>query len=79
MNRYMMKNGEFFFPPSEGVTADGRAVSNFGGRVRHDAAFAAENGYFPISEKKEEQDELLEGSTPKESVYILKNGEWVAE
>lgn len=79
MNRYTMKNGVFFFPPSDGVTANGRAVSNFGGRVRYDAAFAAENGYFPIKESEEGQDELLEGNTPKESVYVLKNGEWVSE
>ena len=79
MNRYMMKNGVFVFPPSDGVTANGRAVSNFAGRVRHDAVFAAENGYFPIRENVKEEDELLENHTPRDIVYTLKGGEWVPE
>ncbi len=79
MNRYMMQNGVFVFPPSGGVTANGRAVSNFGGRVRHDAAFAAENGYFPIKETRKEEDEPLEEQAPRECTYTLQGGEWVIE
>lgn len=79
MNRYKMKNGVFKAPPQGGVCVDGRVVSNFAGRVRHDAAFAAANGYYPIREVEETEGELLEESAPRERKYILKNGEWVLE
>ena len=78
MKRYKMKNGTFVAPPQGGVCADGRVISNFAGRVQHDAAFAAENGYFPIR-SVEETEELLEQSDPRARTYSLKNGEWVLE
>ena len=78
MNRYKMKNGVFVSPPLGGVSVDGKVVSNFAGRVRHDEAFAKENGYYPIKEV-EETEELLEQSDKRERTYSLKNGEWVLE
>lgn len=79
MKRYKMENGVFTAPPQGCVCADGRVVSNFAGRVQHDVAFAAANGYFPIREAEEAKGELLEESTLRMRTYTLKNGEWVLE
>ena len=45
MMLYKLVNGTPVAPPRNGVSADGRAISNFSGRVLHDAAVAKANGY----------------------------------
>ena len=45
MMLYKLVNGTAVPPPKNGISADGRAISNFSGRVYHDAAFAKANGY----------------------------------
>ncbi len=79
MERYKMVNGAFVPPPAGGVTVNGRAVSNFAGRVRRDASFAAANGYYPIAAGALEEPELLEEESLQELTFTLKGGMWVRE
>ncbi|MBQ9802329.1 MAG: hypothetical protein IJW51_04595 [Clostridia bacterium] len=80
MERFRINNGAPVAPPAGGVTASGRAVSNFAGRVRADAAFAAQNGYYPIVETAHAPQELLEGTTlPHDPSYTLVDEAWVRE
>ena len=72
MMLYKLVNGTPVAPPKNGVSADGRAISNFLGRVQHDAAFAKANGYnfcpdeveavapATVSEEEFPADEVLE-------------------
>lgn len=80
MERYRINNGAPVSPPMGGVTSGGRAVSNFAGRVRADASFAAANGYFPIVETPPVQQELLEETPlPHDPTYTLVDDAWVRE
>ena len=77
MQRYIIKNNAPVSPPVCGVTAKGRVISNFAGRVKNDAAFAAENGYYPLA-KREVGGDLLEGNELcGRGTYVLVAGEWV--
>lgn len=60
MERYQIKRGVPVAPPEHGVTKDGRVISNFAERVKHDAVFAAENGYYPIEEAAVDAEPLEE-------------------
>ena len=76
MERYIIKNNAPVSPPVCGVTVKGRVVSNFASRVRNDAAFAAENGYYPLAKmtsKSAEPEKKLCGR----GTYVLVAGEWV--
>ena len=71
MERFKLKNGDLCPPPRNGVCAAGHAVSNFAARVARDAAFAAQNGYFPKSPAwPPVPNELCE------PIYELREGEW---
>lgn len=75
MNRYRLIDGVLQPPPRCGVTSDGRAITNFRIRVLENATFAAENGYYPMSEH------LSAEPAPKadhrtEVLWHLENGCW---
>ncbi len=53
MMLYKLVNGTPVAPPQNGVSADGRVISNFSGRVLHDMAFAKANGYSFNPEEEE--------------------------
>lgn len=78
MNRYIIKNNAPVSPPASGLTVKGRVISNFANRIKNDAAFAAENGYYPLAEilPAEEQ---LEIEPQGEGRYVLVEGKWVFE
>jgi len=77
MERYIIKNNVPVSPPDCGVTVKGEVVSNFANRVRNDAVFAAENGYYALRQDVPDE-ELLEGEERLgEGAYILVDGEWV--
>ncbi|MBR2011423.1 MAG: hypothetical protein IKA06_06745 [Clostridia bacterium] len=78
MDRYIIKNNAPVAPPRCGVTASGRVVSNFARRIKNDADFAAENGYYPLAKQDDASPELLEEhEAPAEGKYTLIDGEWV--
>ena len=77
MERYVLKNNVLVSPPDCGVTAKGEVVSNFANRVRNDAVFAAENGYYPLCVKEPDKELLEEGECVGEGTYILVDGYWV--
>ena len=78
MNRYIIKNNVPVSPPASGVTVKGKAISNFANRIKQDAAFAAENGYYPLAEVGFDE-EQLEVEAVSEGSYILVDGKWVFE
>ncbi len=79
MERYKKINGSLVPPPLGGVTVDGRVISNFAARVKQSSAFAAANGYFPISRREVESADLLEEESEIELDYVLRGGMWVLE
>lgn len=78
MNRYIIKNNAPVSPPVSGVTVKGRVISNFANRIKNDAEFAAENGYYPLAEVSPAE-EQLEGAPWGEGRYVLVDGKWVFE
>ena len=78
MHRYIIKNNAPVPPPVSGVTVKGRVISNFAERVKNDAAFAKENGYYPLAETLPEE-EQLESELEGEGRYVLVEGKWVFE
>ena len=79
MRRYIIKNNAPVPPPDHGVTVRGKVVSNFAERVRRDARFAAENGYYPLAPVPPRED-LLEDEEPiGEGTFVLRDGAWVFE
>lgn len=78
MKNYKKINGSLVSPSSGGVTADGRVISNFAGRISHDPAFAEANGYYPIAESEGENVDLLEEEEGDVTLdYVLQGGAWV--
>ena len=74
MKRYKIICGIPACPPQNGISADGRAITNFAERIYRDAAFAAANGYYPMAESDE-----LEQPSISNPTYRLVGGAWVRQ
>ena len=73
MKRYCLVSGIPTPPTENGVTCDGKIISNFKTRIENDGDFAAENGYYPLAPEPE----ILEPDMKARPYYVLENGFWV--
>ena len=76
MKRYRIIDGIPVPPPKNGVDKNGNVISNFAARIESDAAFASQNGYYPMADTPIEEFLSLETKPP---IFVLKNGEWVRQ
>ncbi len=75
MKRYRMIGNTPVPPPKNAVDKDGHVISNFAARIENDAAFAAQNGYYPMADNAQDEEFLeLEKIPP---VFVLQNGKWM--